>query len=269
MKATKEQLTRYVREIGNGAHVLLPRNWIGDEVVVTRTPTPPVRQRILDLLEPHLDKIIGAYLYGSHVRGEARAESDVDILLITSDKLDLSHPAFEILSIREADLDAAFKSEPLLLHAILAEARPIINGALLESLQERFELTPRACRPFLSATRRIVGIARTALDIESQGAEPPISKEGLTYSLVLRLRGLFILRRLLGGESYTRREFESWLRTTLPDANVAALLETYSAEKRHVRRRTKVSYDDIRKALELLTKELAAVTIHGKAKTKT
>jgi putative transposon-encoded protein len=43
----QEQLLRKVTEIGNGAHVFAPKEWIGEEVFIVRTPKKNLKEKIL------------------------------------------------------------------------------------------------------------------------------------------------------------------------------------------------------------------------------
>ena len=57
-----EQLIRKVGVVGNGAHIFVPKEWIGEKVIVIKAPAKELKEQILDVLNPYLENIEGAYL---------------------------------------------------------------------------------------------------------------------------------------------------------------------------------------------------------------
>ena len=178
----QEQIVRKVRPSGNGAHVFVSRGWIGEEVVIVRTLKKDVRERILEVVGAYLDKILGVYLYGSYARGENDKESDIDVLVISNEKIKIERRGFEVICLREEDFDKALKVSPLLLYGALAEAKPIINSSLLESLREKYRIQSRDIEDYIKETKNVIEINRELLD---------------SYSLMLRLRGVYLINCLL------------------------------------------------------------------------
>lgn len=66
----KQKIVRKVTTIGNGAHVFIPKEWLGDEVVLVRKPKLDIKKEILKKIYPHLDKVIAVGLFGSYSRGK-------------------------------------------------------------------------------------------------------------------------------------------------------------------------------------------------------
>ena len=82
-----ETLLKHAVRLGNSAGVLLPKEWLGNEVRVTLIEKPiNIKQDILKIVEPFLDEVIGIYITGSYARGEQKHDSDIDILVITENK---------------------------------------------------------------------------------------------------------------------------------------------------------------------------------------
>ena len=243
----QEQIAREVTRAGNGAHVFVPREWVGERIVIVKLPkyTP---QGILQMLDPHLPHIIGVFLFGSRARGEARDGADIDLLVITDRRLDIRVPGHHIIAATKESFGSLFKIEPLLLSAVLAEAVPIINMSLLEELRRSFPPKPFIFRPFLKETERIITIY--------DGLRP--SPSDAAYSLVFRLRGVYIINHLLAGRPYSHRTFKLWLKSRLPRADLDALFAAYNAVKDN-RRLAKVSRNDAAAAFALLIAETASL----------
>lgn len=85
---------RLVTSIGNGAHIFAPKEWLGEEVIIIRkAERKSLKQKILDVLNGHLENILGVYLYGSQARGEADKSSDIDLLVVTTRKTSIKKKA--------------------------------------------------------------------------------------------------------------------------------------------------------------------------------
>src|SRR3989338_4397245 len=98
--AIKEQLIKTVVKSGNGGAVWVPKNWLGQEVIVILPDKPKldIREKIVHLLEPYLRDIIAVFIYGSYARHEETKESDIDVMVVTKGKQipDIKEPNFEI-----------------------------------------------------------------------------------------------------------------------------------------------------------------------------
>src|SRR3989344_7708409 len=96
----KEQLVKTVVRSGNGGAVWVPKNWLGQEVIVIlpQKPKLDVKERIIRLLEPYLKDIISVFIYGSYARHEETKDSDIDVMVITENpvKISIKEPKLEI-----------------------------------------------------------------------------------------------------------------------------------------------------------------------------
>ena len=86
--AVREQIVKTVVKSGNGGAVWVPKNWLGQEVVVILPEKPKfgLKEKIVHLLEPYLKDILSVAIYGSYARNEQAKDSDIDVLVITKDK---------------------------------------------------------------------------------------------------------------------------------------------------------------------------------------
>src|SRR3989338_8766276 len=88
----REQLVKRVVRSGNGGAVWVPKDWLGQEVIVIlpQKPKLELKERIIHLLEPYLKDIISVFIYGSYARHEETKESDIDVVVITEKPLKIS-----------------------------------------------------------------------------------------------------------------------------------------------------------------------------------
>ena len=116
-------MIKEVKRFGNGAMVLLPKEWEGAKVDVVRAlkTKEEIVDEVLEILKPHLPKVRGIYLVGSYTRGEQTLESDVDILVI----------ADEIFQVRKTGYSFIVAKE----EHFLREGMEIINPYLAEEYQ--------------------------------------------------------------------------------------------------------------------------------------
>lgn len=177
------QVIRQVRPTGNGAHVFLPRSWIGQEVAVAPRDTQ-LKERIMAVLLPHLETIVGIYLCGSHARNEAEPSSDIDVLVVANTPLRVSSPGFQIITIEENRFSTAIGIDPLLVYSLLAEAKPILNSELLLELRRTHKPRPIEFNDYLKSTKLIADVADEALADDSSEDCPGET----AYPLLLRLR---------------------------------------------------------------------------------
>jgi len=78
------EIMRQVSRWGNGAGILLPREWMGNQVkVILIDRTLEIKKEVFNILEPYLDDIVGIYLVGSYARREETEDSDIDILVLS------------------------------------------------------------------------------------------------------------------------------------------------------------------------------------------
>jgi len=86
----EEQIVKRVVESGTGGIVYAPRKWLGQEVIVILPKQPgDIKERLIGILGPKLEHVIGIYLTGSYARNESAKDSDIDILVISDSKFEL------------------------------------------------------------------------------------------------------------------------------------------------------------------------------------
>ena len=203
----REQIIKEVTPIGNGAHVFAPKEWVGEKVVIVRTPKVSLKRRILKVLEPYLENILGVYLYGSYSRNEQREDSDIDLLIISNKKFKIKEKGFEIIALEKNKIKEAIKIAPVLVYSALAEAEPVINSELLTELRKSYKPHAQDFKEFIKETKDIIKINEELLS---------------TYSIILRLRSLYIIENLLSGKKYSFMKFKEWIFKDTKNENTKA-----------------------------------------------
>ncbi len=249
----QEQIIRKVTGIGNGAHIFAPKEWMGEEVFVVRRQKKSIKERILSAIEPYLEHIEGAYLYGSYARKEQTKDSDIDLLLITSKKLKIKRQGYEIISIEKEKVQEAIKIAPVLVYSALSEAVPIINIKLLEELKSKYAPKLSDFKEFLESTKRIILINEQFLE-EDKRNEIKEESENIPYSLILRVRGILIINSLLSGKSYSHKDFHNWIKKSSPGIDYNSLYDAYKAVKNN--KKAKVKVKDLVLLIEFLKEQV-------------
>ena len=260
----EEQLIRMVKLFGNGAHVFVPKEWAGEQVVLVKPEKKNVKELIFSALGSYLESIIGVYLYGSYARAEEKQNSDIDIFVISDKRLKIKVRGFEIHCLEQKEIEKAIRLEPVLMYSFLSEAKPLINSQLLEELKVRYKPHLRYFMEFLRDCRRIIRVQEDFLRSETGMY---VLGAAVVYSLVLRLRGIFIIRSLLDGIPYTHVQFKVWIERELPEIDFDSMYESYRSSKNEEKIKQKIKVCDVQRLLEFLRQEVSFLE-HGQKRKK-
>jgi predicted nucleotidyltransferase len=226
-----QQLTKTVQEIGNGAHIYLPKELVGKKVVVTLAlkSKEEIEQEVLGVLKPYLKHVQGIYLYGSYARNEQTADSDIDILVIT-DGLQIKHPGYDIISVTLSQLEKTLETAAVLILPILKEAQPILNEELIEPYKKK-KLTKKNTKWYIETTESALKINEGWIK-----EKDPKSVGAIVYSLVMRLKGLCLIESLIHNKQYSSKLLR-----------ISHMIYQVYAEHRDEKKVTaKVTYDEIK-----------------------
>ncbi|MBW2984467.1 DUF2080 family transposase-associated protein [Candidatus Woesearchaeota archaeon] len=209
-----EQITKTVQQIGNGGHIYLPKELVGQKVVITLVgkSTEEIKEEILMIVKPWLEHVIGVYLYGSYARGEQVPGSDIDVLVITDSRVKLKKRIneYEIVSISIEGLEKTLESNAVLVLPILKEAKAILNEQLIEKYRKT-KLTKANTRWYIETTESSLKIAREWIKEKDIGSMPNI-----VYPLIMRLRGLHMIECLISGKNYSNKNVDKLIKIS-PD----------------------------------------------------
>ena len=212
--AIKEQLVKTVVKSGNGGAVWVPKDWLGQEVVVILPEKPKfgVKEKIIHLLEPYLKDVISVFIYGSYARHEETKESDMDVMVVTQDKtipIKIKEPNLEISVFQFDKLKKAIEKYPVMYYQIVQEAEPLINSHVLIELKN-VEVSNENFKGYLDETKEHIESNKELIELDKLDGKYTKSCS-ILYSAMLRLRGLFIIRCILNKEKFSHKAFTEWL----------------------------------------------------------
>ncbi len=189
--AVKEQIVKTVVKSGNGGAVWVPKDWLGQEVVVILPEKPKfgLKEKIIHLLEPYLKDIISVGIYGSYARNEHTKDSDVDVLVITKDKrikVDFKEQKLDIISFPIDKFRIAIQKYPTIYYQMVQEAEPLINAYVLEELKN-IKINKENFKDYLKETEEHIKSNKELLELDKMG-NIYLESYSVIYSSMLRLR---------------------------------------------------------------------------------
>lgn len=202
-----QTIIKQTREVGTSAGVLLPRSWLNKKVVVTlfSLTKEEIAREVLDILvKMNLNEDVkGIYLFGSYARGDYDSDSDIDVLVITkkTNKI-IDHGSYEITLISEQRFSKNLLSSLYYL-AMIKEAKVIMNSELLEKYL--FKKQSLKIRKLFGEIEQMIKINKDVVEMCAvSGRNVP---DGIVYSIVLRLRELYLLKCLISNREYNKKDF--------------------------------------------------------------
>jgi len=210
--AIQEQLTKRVVSSGNGGAVWVPRSWLGEEIIVIRPEKPEldIKEKIIKILIPHLKEVIAVFLYGSYARNEQESDSDIDVLVIAKNKFNIKkYKKIDIKVIQLEKLKETIEKNPIMYLSILREAKPIINSSLLDELK-KIEIDYKNFKWFIETTLDHIKTNKKFIELDKLDGQY-LTSYSVIYSIILRLRGVFLIKCFISKENYSNRLFKKWL----------------------------------------------------------
>ncbi len=186
------ELIKKITKAGNSSNILLPKEWLGGTARVELIEKPiNIKEDILRILNPYLNKVIGIYLTGSYARGEETKESDVDILVITTN-LDkkVKEGRYEVILISRKNLDRSIKNNAIPLLLMIKESKTIVNEDQIKKYKN--------IKPTKRNLKRIYNILESSIKLNeksiilSEELDENVS-DGIVYSLILSLRSAYTI----------------------------------------------------------------------------
>ncbi len=243
----REAVQKEVVSFGNGSIVYTPKKWIGEHVLVILEEKPlDIKGEAMEAIKPYLGSVAGVFLFGSFARNEQTADSDIDILVIADRKIQLGKKGrLDFLVKTREQFEKEAHSDPsLFLHQIASEAKPILNGALLKQLKQV------AVKPdfgkFFDDT--LGAFKKTTQSLESQKGSEFLLSNASIYSLMLRLKSLFLIQCFKQGTAFSNKKFKEFIKKHgFSEKAVGELVEVYRAERDGKKTSTKILLADAEK----------------------
>jgi len=250
-----KQIVKQIVKVGNSAGVLLPKEWLNGKAKVELIEKPlDLRKDILELLDTYLEEIVGVYLVGSYARGEETEKSDVDVIVITNKTEDkIKKGKYDILIISKEKLDELLKENALPLLPMLKEAKPIINAKLLENYKD-IKMTKKNLKYHIETTKSALEVIRQDI-ISSKELNEKVS-DASAYSLILRLRTLYIIECLKENRLWKKQEFLDLIKKT---AGSLIAYERYITVKNNNRLGYKLPVEEVEKLMDEIKSRLGRV----------
>lgn len=249
------ELIRNVGRWGNSAGVLLPREWVGNQVkIIFVDRTSEVKKETLNILGPYLEDILGIYLTGSYARGEQEENSDIDIIVISNEtKKEIISGKYHISILTLDGIHKNLHSNPELVLPRLFEAKTILNKSLLEELKSG-KIEANSFKGFVEESKRIIRINKGLINLDKEEGHKNLDSINVVYSVLLRLRGVFLINLLLKKEKYSKKGFLKWLEENIP--NVEIVYDIYKKIRDNKKVKADVKIDLIERLLGKLEEEI-------------
>ncbi len=229
----EESVEKKVVGFGNGSIVYTPKRWIGRKALVVLEKKPwDVESAVLEILKPHLGKVMGISLFGSYARKEQADESDIDVLVIAGKKFSLAGKGkFDFMVKTKEDFARELRGDnSLYFYQVLREAKPILNEPLLKELK-RVKIRPDF-KEFLNSTLGAFKIVNKLLEVDRKRGKKYLDSNACVYSLILRLRTLFLIQNFPKKRAFSSKKFMELLKShDFNDEKARGLLEVYRAER--------------------------------------
>ncbi len=249
------EIMRSVQRWGNSGGILVPKEWLNKEVkIILIDRSSNIKKEIFAILDNYLEDIIGIYLTGSYSRGEQRRDSDIDIIAISNDtRKEITSGKYNISIIPIHTLEKTLKNNPIMILPRLLEAKPVTNSGLLDKFKET-KISRESFNDFILDTERIININEELIDLENSSNKYLESNE-LIYSLLLRLRSIYLIKCILYRKKYSNLHFLNFLKRSVGE-DYLNVYDVYRLIKEGKKTEIKIPLKVAERLIKLLKKEV-------------
>src|SRR3989344_3897571 len=117
--------------------------------------------------------------------------------------------SYNILAVSLNLLKQKLEHDLLPVGQMIKEAKPIINSELINSLEVK--VTKRNIKWYLDTTEDKLKIISKVIELAKK--RKLMIGDAVAYTLVLRARTLYIIKKLIRNEAYSKREFVGLIRS--------------------------------------------------------
>ena len=205
-----DEVVKKVIPFGNGSIVYTPKKWIGQTVTVILEKQPlSIKKKVVEELEPFLENVVGIFLFGSFARNESTRKSDIDVLVVTTKKLEIRKTGLlDFTLVEEKILRQELKGkDPFYFYSILQESVPILNERLLRELKE-IQIKKTNFGWVVEEIESALKIVQEFLMIDKLQNKKKLDSVAVIYTLILRLKRIFLVKCVLEGKAYSNEGFK-------------------------------------------------------------
>ena len=237
-------LIKQTIKLGNSSAVILPEKWRYKKVKVELLDIP-IEKNIMEILikKSLLKEVLGIYLVGSRARNEQKAESDIDILIIT-DSINkyIVENNYELILISRDKLEKNI-AKSLYLLSMVKEAKTLLNSELINKYKK---IKPRISqKKFLNEIRSITKLNEEIISFNEETNEK--ISDGTAYSLILRLRELFLFDALIN-KNFSYKNFLNLIKIN----KFTSLYEAYNRVKKDAPTKDSISIKEAKRMLQFI-----------------
>ena len=246
------ELIKNTIRVGNSAGVLLPKEFLNTQVKIVLQPLN-IEKDILDILieEKILKNVLGCYLIGSYARKEQTIESDVDVLVIT-DKINkrIEKGKYEIICVSKEEVERQLTENILPILPMIKEAKTIINEDLIREYIDS-PLTKKNLKWHIDTTKSAMKVVKEYIKLAEE-MEKKVS-DAASYSLILRLRTLYIIDCLRKGRLWKKEEFLDLIKKI---SGSLIAYERYLESKNNNAKKCKLPIEEAKKLMDYVNKKI-------------
>ncbi len=242
-------------KVGNSAGVLLPKKWLNTQVKVILEPIN-IEKDVLEILieEDILKKVLGVYLVGSYAQGEQTIDSDVDILVVTDTiSKKIKRGKYEIICIAKKELEKQLEENILPIIPMIKEAKVIINQELIKNYLSS-KLTEKNLKYHIETTKSAMKIVEKDIELAKKLRENV--SDASAYSLVLRLRTLYIIECIRKGVIWNKKGLLSLIKKISGGLNV---YERYLSSKNKNTLDYKLKIEETEKLMNYINEKIREI----------
>jgi len=254
----KNEIIKQAFKLGNSAGVLLPVEWKGKKVAI-KLIDKSISQEIFEILEEKdlLKNTIGIFLAGSYARGEEDESSDIDILIVTDNvNKHLKIAKYEIIFISR-DKFAKSITKSLYLISLINEAKAILNADFLKYSKDKAQNI--SIKKYLDEIKSMTRINEKIIGIDEELGMNVLDET--VYSLVLRLRELYLIECLKNRQNPTNKEFIGLIKKIVSEECYNA----YFRIKNNLKSKTVISVEHAKAIINEIKKRIKSLE-YGKKK---
>ena len=188
---------------------------------------------------------------GSHARGEQEPDSDIDIIAISKNtRKEIVSGKYNISIITLSSAKRSLDKNPLMILPRLREAKPILNSSLLSELI-KIKVDKRRFKSFIEDTKRSVLIDKKFIELDREDSDY-LNSESVIYSLILRLRGIYLIDCILKSKDYSKKAFFNLLTSKLSSEEIENAYLIYNQVKNNQYISRKIKINTAEKLISLL-----------------